>query len=98
MITEILFLVDYQDMFSIVDDTGELHVGRNLDCCDVLFQLTVVAKDQGVPPLSDKVEIEIIPYSSSHPPHPHTGKTFIEGERDTKRKEGRQEEKEGMKE
>ena len=75
MITEILFLVDYSGNFTIVVNTGELYVEGSLSCCDVIYQLKVVAKDQGIPPRkSAEVEIQIIPFSGSNPPSPHTGK------------------------
>ena len=55
--------------------TGELFVKGHLDCCDGLYHLEVIAKDQGIPSLDSKpVDIEIIPYNSQ-PPHtrpPHT--------------------------
>ena len=91
MITEILFLVDYSGNFTIVVNTGELYVEGSLSCCDVIYQLKVVAKDQGIPPRkSAEVEIQIIPFSGSNPPSPHTGKKREGSEKEKDKKKRRE--------
>ena len=70
MITDILFLVDYDGSFVINDHTGDLYFTGNLDCCKTIY-LSVKAKDQGIPSReSYEAIIEIILFHSKTEPPP----------------------------
>ena len=70
MITETLFLVDYDGSFVIDDHTGDLYFTGNLDCCKTI-DLSVKAKDQGIPSLdSHEARIKIILFHSKTKPPP----------------------------
>ena len=76
----ILFLVDYNGVFSIDHDNGKLYVNGalfvtgSLHCCDVPHDysscnctLRVTAKDQGIPSKEAEADIIIIPYDPNNP-------------------------------
>ncbi|XP_028405950.1 uncharacterized protein LOC114528495 [Dendronephthya gigantea] len=63
------YLKEDYGVFSITPDGGILKVIGHLDCCDVVYLLTVVAKDQGIPALTAEVKTEIFP---KHGPALHT--------------------------
>ena len=57
---------DY-NAFSIDSENGTLYVRGHLDCCDVVYGLTVEARDEGIPPRHDEVEISVMAF------YPKTG-------------------------